>query len=568
MKRVRLGCWLGMVLMLSGCTTYGSLMTSAIDDVQQGQYSASETKIKKALKPTGDDRLLYFLELAVVKHLQNDFAASNALLEQAILIADALQTTSLRNSLMAMMSNPRMEPYAGGEYEKVFMHYYKALNYFGLAQNAPNNDARLDALEGARVEARRLIIRLNNLRSLKGNYADQESEEEQTFAGVLGIFNKVLRGNLVDLNAIQYREDAMAHYLTGISFEMNGDYDDARISYHKAAQAYESGYRQQYRLDEDITRQAWFDTVRMMRRIGGFNDEWPRLAQQKLTAAQRAELEQWSRDRAQLIVIEHKGLMPHRKELDLHLTLNPAIHSLQLRPLLFGDDINKQAWFYTLYADKGVAGVVTSYLDAVHLGLPLYGFTKTLYLGPLWDQAQKLGLISAIGDSGLRVSVPYYDPVEALPRSTLRVNEQAYPMLKSANPALMGVQEQMVRASLDIQTGLARAALKAISAQQLSNVGGDYAPLLAFVGKLTMQLTEAAETRHWLLLPQDIRIRRVALPPGEHVVALESPGPQGVVRAEQRFVLAPGDIQFWRVRSLPVMSHSHSTLDTLAQSAQ
>src|SRR5690606_18829172 len=112
-----------------------------------------------------------------------------------------------------------------------------------------------------------LIIRLNDLNSRKGTYAEQNDKDQQTFTKLLKIFEK-LQGNLVDMDKLQYRDDAMAHYLTGISFEMNGEYDDARISYQKAAKSYEDGFSKQFRLDSEMTAQAWFDTIRMMQKAG------------------------------------------------------------------------------------------------------------------------------------------------------------------------------------------------------------------------------------------------------------------------------------------------------------
>src|SRR5690606_28989353 len=363
-----------------------------------------------------------------------------------------------------------------------------------------------------------------------------DAEDERTFGALMDIFNKVLRGNLVDLNSLRYRDDAMAHYLAAISFEMNDDYDDARISYQKAAQAYEKGYVKQYRLDDGMTAQAWFDTIRMMRRAGGYDSEWRALAKRKLSAEQQRELDNWTRDTAQLIVLEHKGLAPHRKEMNLLLSLNSAIRSLQLRPVMNPQDQNQMAWFYMLYADKGALGVVTTYLDAVKLELFSYGFTEAVFLVPLWDNAEALWLIDALG-SGLRVSVPYYEPVTPLGASTLAVNGQQLPLLKSSNPALTALQEQMTQASYDIQMAFSRAALKAITAQQLHQVSKEYGGLLAMVGKLAAQLTDAAETRNWLLLPQDIRIRRVALEAGEHQLQLTSEMPTGVQTQTQSVTL-------------------------------
>lgn len=543
------------VILLAGCATYGAGVTGAIQDVQKGDYASSEAKFQKALNPSGNDRLLYHMELAVVKHLEGDFTASNVLLDKAERIAEDLETTSITGSVVTLMSNPRQGPYGGADFEKVFINYYKALNYFGLAQLATDRNGYYDALEGARIESRRLIIRLNDLNSRKGTYAEQNDKDQQTFTKLLKIFEK-LQGNLVDMDKLQYRDDAMAHYLTGISFEMNGEYDDARISYQKAAKSYEDGFSKQFRLDSEMTAQAWFDTIRMMQKAGGYNTEWRALAKKKLSKARQAELKNWSADKAQIIVLEHKGLAPQRKEMSLELSVNPALQALEIRPYFFGNDKAQLAWFYVLYADKDIFDAVANYLDAAEVGYWFNSFTKTVPIGPLWNTAQDMGLLSAIGDS-MRITVPYYSPVKALGESTLGVDGERSLMLKSSNPALMAVQEQMVNSSTDIQLALARSSLKALTAQSVASAGGSgsLGSILSMAGKLTAQLTDAAETRNWLLLPSDIRIRRVVVEPGEHTLALDSTLNAGQRQSAQEQVnLKAGDIHLWRVRTLPPLA--------------
>lgn len=532
---------------LSGCATYGTGVNQAINQVQQGDLVGSEASFKQALSPVGNDALLYHLELGVVKHLQQDYAASNQLLNQAERIAEDLETTSITDSLAVLMSNPRQGPYGGADFEKMFINYYKAMNYFGLAQAATSRNERLDALDGARVESRRLIIRLNDLNSRKGTYAEQKDKDQQTFTQLLKIYEK-LQGNLVDMDQLQYRDDAMAHYLTGISFEMNGEYDDARISYQKAAKSYEDGFVKQFRLDQDMISQAWFDVVRMMRKLGDKHDA-RRLAKRKLSKKQQTQLKRWD-NTAQLVVIEDKGLAPQRKEMNLELSVNPTLQALEIRPYVFSDDAAQLAWFYVLYADKGIADAVANYLDATEVGLVFSSFTKTVTLGPLWNTAQDLGLIQAIGNS-LRVTIPYYEPVQKLGKSELTVNSKRFNLLKSSNPAQMGIQEQIVNSGFDIQMALARSSLKALTAATVSEAAGQYGGLLATVGKLTAQLTDAAETRNWLLLPSDVRIRRVALDAGQHQLALDSTLEYGQRHREQKTIdLKSGEIHLWQVRSL------------------
>lgn len=534
---------------LTGCATYGAGIDGAIKQVQNENYSGAETSLKRALSPTGNDRLLYHLELALVKQFEGDYESSNQLLEQAERLAEELETISLSKSLTVMMSNPRKGTYAGADFEKVYINYFKAINYFALAEQAESTSQYLTALDGARVESRRLVMRLNEINDRKGNYSAEDGDAK-TFRSLLKLFDTLLRGNLIDLDSLKYRDDAMAHYLTGLSFEMNREYDNARISYQRAASSYERGFAKQYLLGEEIIEQAWFDTIRMMRLAGNYQREWPRLAKQKLSTAKRAELDLWQRDSAQLVVLEHKGLMPQRKEMNLVLSLNQDLHAIQLRPLLNLDDEPGLAWFYLLYADKGIAGAVTAFMDAKNYGIFSYGFTKTVPLGPLWHNAASLGLIDAMSPA-LRVAVPYYEPLKALPSSYLVINNQKMPLIKSANPGLMAIQEQMVNASVDINQAFARSALKALLAQQLENVNQNYGALFAMAGKLAMQFTDAAETRNWLLLPQDIRLQRTVLEPGAHDIELNSEFSGKQKQRQQSIELAAGEIYLWQVRSLP-----------------
>ena len=60
------------------------------------------------------------------------------------------------------------------------------------------------------------MLRLRALRNDEGSY--KEAEDQSTSAKLLNIFS-VLMGNLTDDEALTYRDDALAHYLTGITFE-------------------------------------------------------------------------------------------------------------------------------------------------------------------------------------------------------------------------------------------------------------------------------------------------------------------------------------------------------------
>ncbi len=552
-----------IIMQLSGCATYGSGVEGALLSAQKGQYLEAEQSMAKALKPTGVDRLLYHMELAVLKHLQGQYEESNQLLETAEKIAEDLEVTSASNSIAAFMTNPRNGDYSGADFEKVFINYYKALNYMALGSAAMTNNARLDAIESARVESRRLGIRLNALNSDKGTYSEQKDEDGEMFSQILDVFSK-LQGNLIDHDKLEYRDDAMAHYLTGITYETNGEYDNARISYRKAAVSYEEGFSEQFGLGSDMTSQAWFDTVRMMRIAGGYENEWPRLAKKKLSADQRTTLSNYD-DKSQLVVIEHVGMMPQRKEMNVQLSANVNNQTLELRPYFGGNNthLEKLAWFYIVYADKSLLDLVANYYDATFVGFLLSDFNKSIYLGPAWNVAAELGLINAIG-SGLRITVPYYAPPKQKPGSSfVTVNGSQHSLQPASKPAIMGLNEQLLSANDDIKLALTRGAFKALTAQKAGELaGGTFGGILSSVGKLASQLSDAAETRNWLMLPYEVRITRIALDAGSYSVAVNSEVLKGrsSVKQSQQVVLQEDEIQVVQVRSMPYLNQANAVM--------
>lgn len=554
---VRFLFFCALLIQLTGCTTYGSGVDKALQLAQKGQYLEAEQNMAAALAPTGVDRLLYHMELAVLKHLQGQYLESNQLLEKAERIAENLEVSSFSNTFTAFMTNPRNGDYAGADFEKVFINYYKTLNYMALSNAATTNNARLDAIENARIESRRLGIRLNALNSSKGTYAEKEDEDEQMFAQILNIFSR-LQGNLIDTGKLEYRDDAMAHYLTGITYETNGEYDNARISYQKSATSYEQGYAKQFELGAGMTTQAWFDTVRMMRKAGGYEREWPRLAKKKLSTAQRKQLKEYD-DGAQLVVIEHVGIVPQRKEMNVLLSADAGNRSLILRPYFSSvkSQREKLAWFYLVYADKSLANLMVHYRNNDFMNFILNDFQKTIYLAGAWNLASELGFVEAIG-TGLRITVPYYSPLKDKPGSSfVRVAGEQYAMEPAANPAAMGLNEQLLNANNDIRLALSRGIFKALTTQKAAELaGGQLGGFLAAVGKVASQLSDAAETRNWLMLPYEVRITRIPLDAGSYDIEINSEVNRGkpFITQKQRIILQESEIQVVGVRSMPKQS--------------
>ncbi|WP_396588212.1 hypothetical protein [Bermanella sp. R86510] len=543
-----------LAIFLSGCATYGSDVRQGLNLTEQGQFDKAAAAFEKALDPLGDDRLLYYTELGVVYHLAGDYQKSNQLLNKAEAISEELYTRKVSDMLEVAMSNPRQGPYRGSDFERVFINYYKALNYFMLA--AENNDnpvLRTDALEGARVESRRMDMILSSIEFEKGNYQEQADKEKSLFSKLLRIFER-LNGEIIDKDKLIYRNDAFGHYLAGVIYEQHKEWDSARVAYQKSASLYEAGYQKQFSLSENMTEQAWFDTIRMMQRGGGWANEWPRLSQSKLSASKRELLKEFNR-KGHLLVIEHQGKVPERHEMNMLLTADQNTRQIVIHPILTGDakqQLDQRFWFFALYADKGLTDVISAVYEGRTIpALLQFGMVKREYLGPLWDVADGLGLINVLLD-GMRITVPYYRASDFKPygESRLMVDNQWHELVAGQSVQHLAFQQQLVNASNDIQEAMARASFKNLTAAQAASIGGDAGAVLGLLGKITANATSAAETRNWLLLPGRIKVSRIPLEAGEHNVKLVSDLSQNrSVTHEKSVTIKPNEMSVWKVRS-------------------
>lgn len=533
-----------LAFIATGCATYGQGVQKTIDSVRAKEYSKAELEIKKALKPDGKDRLLYYMELGSINRLSGEYGLSNEKFEMAEKIADELYTKKAADLLASMLLNPRQSPYPGKEFENIYLNYFKALNYMDLAQFSDKKEQRSSDFENAKIELRRLDFKLDSFEIAKGNYKEVEDKNKKTFVKLLNIFEK-FQGNWIDKDWLKFREDAHARYVTGIIYEMTKDYDSARISYQKAAELYEKGYVKQYALDEEMIHLAWYDTIRMMIKDGGWESEWRSLASRKLSSVERKKLKKLSAKKCDVVVIEHVGLAPQRKELNLILKADAKKQSLYLYPIVTGDVQNRndqRSWFFLLYSDKGVLDMVMNYSNGGLIDVAKGFQRKTIFLGPLWKTAEDISLVQAIGKEGVRVTVPYYSPLRYKYGETeVRAGYINKKLIRSECIGQLGLQNQLLFAGKDLNASLARASLKNIIGYQ---AGGQLGSLGLLTGKIAAAATSAAETRNWLMLPQEIKINRLSLDPGTHNIEIISRDKSGnIIDREIRTVtLKAGDV--------------------------
>ena len=525
-----------IILFVSGCATYKDGTQKAFNAVEKGNYPVALVEMKKAIKPDGNDRLVYFMEIGLLEHLNGQYELSNQNLSRAASIGEELETKRAGDTITAALTSPRSGEYQGSKFERAFVHYYKALNYIKLAAKATRRSDIESLLEGARIESRRVDILLTAIQNEEGTYQEVKDKKGKLFGQLLEIYRKLDAG--IDTEALKFREDAYIRYMSGVIYEANKEYDDARIAYQQSAKLYEDGFAEQYSLGNEITAQAWFDTIRMMQWAGGYENQWPALAEQKLSTAQRDQLKNFEKGTAQLLLIEHLGMIPHRDELNIHLTVDQSSQELIVKPVYSNDPKEKHdqfSWFYTMYAEKGLLSAVSNY-NARGVGGVIQGLeSKRFGLGPAWGLAEQVGLIKAIGVMGVRITVPYYRPSPApfgISEVWINGNNKGK-MVLAESLAELALQEQIVNSGSDLQFALARETVKALlgdaGASVAGQMGGDDAKkIIGFLSKIANTATSQAETRNWLTLPYAIKIKRIPLKEGDNTLRVMTKNANGV----------------------------------------
>lgn len=199
MKKVYIVFLLGGLLSLSSCATYYTQNEKFQKAIESGDYKKAQD-IANTKKVKNKDKLLGFLQKGTVSFLLEEYEESNRNFASADSVLELHINKTLEQTL-ALLSNEAIKTYAGEDFEKVYVNYYKALNYIGL------ND-----YSAALVEVRKINEKLYRLN-------DKYSSHKNRF-----------------------RDDAFAHVVMGLIYQANKEYNDAFIAFRNALNVYEKIY--------------------------------------------------------------------------------------------------------------------------------------------------------------------------------------------------------------------------------------------------------------------------------------------------------------------------------------
>ena len=216
-------------LLLAGCATYYQKTQKFQEYILDGNMVKAQQWLEKNEKEKkGKNELLYYMYSGWVSWMQGDFEKSNTDLDKADLLIEDYKK-QIGYEAFALISNPGVKPYQAEDFEKVFVNYFKALNYVQAGNN-----------EDAIVEARRITIKLQQLNS---KYKEHKN---------------------------RYSDDAFAHIMIGTLYEADRDYNNAFIAYRNALEVYDSIYVRNFGLQPP--EQLKIDVLRTAY-LTGFNDE-------------------------------------------------------------------------------------------------------------------------------------------------------------------------------------------------------------------------------------------------------------------------------------------------------
>lgn len=227
-KAKRLLLAISILLLYPSCSYYARNAAQFDAQLTSGNikeaYKIVSTNEKKWDK--GKDRVLYYLNRGTLAWMLGNNQESYKYFLKADYYWEDLGIDYSREALSYLI-NPRVKEYGGEDFEGIMLSYYQILNFIQM------ND-----LERAQVQARRLIIQLNQI---DDKYKDWQGKNKST----------------------KLQHNAFAHMLLGLVYELNKDYNGAFIAYRNSLKFYEDEYSNFFglnaplQLKKDLLRTAY-----------------------------------------------------------------------------------------------------------------------------------------------------------------------------------------------------------------------------------------------------------------------------------------------------------------------
>ena len=133
MQTVKTLALLVLLCLSLGCSPYS--MEEVRIAFEEGDFDAALIELDAGGK--GEAKLPYLFERGLVAHYGDRFDESNRTFELAEITSDDLYTKSVSREALSLLTSDNLRSYAGSQYERLLIHYYRAFNYVYL--NMPDD---------------------------------------------------------------------------------------------------------------------------------------------------------------------------------------------------------------------------------------------------------------------------------------------------------------------------------------------------------------------------------------------------------------------------------------------
>ncbi len=260
-----------ILLLASACATfyqanYDFNANFESGNIEEAMKSLEQGKSRMKRKAA----FLYYANAGVLHSMLGDLEMSNEAFEQAYIFGEDYRDNYFQIAASYLV-NPKVVEYPGEDHEHILLLYYKALNYL-----------KMNDMEGALVECRRLNNRLNEL-------SDRYKSDTK------------------------YRRDAFIHNLMGMIYDASGDYNNAFIAYRNAYEIYRDDYAEMFGIG--APNQLKHDLLRAAYRTG-FTEELAAYEQDFDIVYEHESLEH-----GEVLFLWHNGLGPIKDEWSINFTI-------------------------------------------------------------------------------------------------------------------------------------------------------------------------------------------------------------------------------------------------------
>jgi hypothetical protein len=477
-----------------------------------GRFDEAATLAEEEAGAAGDD-VLAALNLAIVEHHAGRYEESNELLQAAELEIEERFTKSVSRAALSLVTNDRALAWLPSRAERPMVHVYGALNYLALGQP-----------DEAAVEARRLAGVLEEMVGDDGP-AGLDAETRQVYRSL--------------------------RYFTGAVFEHAGEWNDADVAYRLAGIGAPS----------DAAGRA-----------GGAADN-------DADSGVEDASEDVSAETSGVVILVESGFVAHRVERSLNLLvgvdeLDDLRYGSESRRLRFARCFSQRRldrpmnawgashddWCDGVRYTSGGSRKAKKDADVAYLMRVAW---STMYR-PL--SAAPVGPVRAFSESGSASLTAARDatalgslPLDAATTTGAESEESAF-----ASPGTPGLSADLSGAVIQdfnrqapemLVKSVARAAVKYAVVQAIEDGARKedetLADVAAVVGNALAALTERADTRSWTLLPAQIQIVRLPLPPGRHEVRVAAEGASGRTLDLGEVEVRPGRVTVVSARAWP-----------------